>query len=206
MRFFKLIKSNVDVQPLLAEVYANEDAWLINTARQTTIKVQQNTNNIHLRKAVRRPDFLNSQDNQETITTPEAARFPKIMAFMEDLARERSGSLSRATIVRLKPQSAVYRHIDNGTYYFIRDRFHLVLYSTAGSVLISGDEEVRMQTGDLWWFDNKQHHEAHNSSQEWRIHLIFDILPDKYKHMAVNAIELPECMQKEKQSVATPHD
>ena len=29
------------------------------------------------------------------------------------------------TIVRLKPQSQVFRHIDEGSYYFLRDRFHL---------------------------------------------------------------------------------
>ncbi len=34
-----------------------------------------------------------------------------------------------------------------------------------------------MQTGELWWFDNKQMHEARNDSDEDRIHFIFDLLP-----------------------------
>ena len=99
--------------------------------------------------------------------------------------------MSRATIVRLKPKSQVSRHIDVGSYYLIRDRFHLVLHSSAGSVLMSGGEQVRMQEGELWWFDNKQYHEAYNESDEWRIHYIFDLLPADYSHLAVNPVLLP---------------
>ena len=99
--------------------------------------------------------------------------------------------LSRATIVRLKPKSQVFRHIDEGSYYFLRDRFHLVLQSSTGSVLMSGGEQVRMQEGELWWFDNKQYHESCNESGDWRIHYIFDLLPADYSDLAVNPIFLP---------------
>ena len=59
----------------------------------------------------------------------------------------------------------------------MRDRYHLVLRSAAGSWLKAGDEEVRMREGELWWFDNKQMHEAMNDGDQDRIHMIFDLLP-----------------------------
>ena len=34
-----------------------------------------------------------------------------------------------------------------------------------------------MGEGELWWFDNKQEHEAINDGDEDRIHMIFDLLP-----------------------------
>ena len=42
---------------------------------------------------------------------------------------------------------------------------------------MSGGETVRMQEGELWWFDNKAVHDAFNPSAEGRIHVIFDVLP-----------------------------
>lgn len=33
-----------------------------------------------------------------------------------------------------------------------------------------------MREGQLWWFDNRQVHEARNDGKEERIHLIFDLL------------------------------
>jgi outer membrane protein assembly factor BamB/orotate phosphoribosyltransferase len=190
MKFFRLVRSGIDIAPLLAEVRAQEQTWLINTNRQDKIRVQRDTNTIFIRGAVRRPD-LQINDNQESRVTDVSRLFPKAIAFMAGFANEMNSQLSRATIVRLKPKSQVFRHTDVGSYYFIRDRYHLVLYSTAGSVLISGDEQVRMQEGELWWFNNKQYHAAYNESDEWRVHYIFDLLPAAYTHLAVNPILLP---------------
>ena len=189
MKYFKLIRSAVDVAPLLAELRAQPEAWLADTARQDKIRVQRDTNTIFLRSAVPRPD-LHINENQESRLTAVSNLFPRALAFMTEFAGEMNCHLSRATIVRLKPKSQVGRHIDEGSYYFLRDRFHLVLESAAGSVMRGGDEEVRMQEGELWWFDNKQFHESYNDSEEWRVHYIFDLLAADYGDIAVNPVSV----------------
>jgi orotate phosphoribosyltransferase len=191
VRFFRQIKSGIDVEPLLDEIRANEGAWLQNTSRQDKVSAQRDTNTIFLRTAAKRWD-VETRENQEVRSTIMSKAFPKAVAFMESFAEEMGGSLERSTIVRLKPHSIVERHIDAGSYYFLRDRFHLVLFSAQGSVLASGDEEVRMWPGELWWFDNKQHHWAKNDGAEWRIHYIFDVLSAGLEHLAVNPISVPD--------------
>jgi outer membrane protein assembly factor BamB/orotate phosphoribosyltransferase len=190
MKYFKLIRSGIDVGSLLEEVQSQPQAWLIDTGRQARIRAQRDTNTIFLRGAVPRPD-LHMNENQESRLTSASRLFPKALAFMTEFAEEMGCHLSRATIVRLKPKSQVFRHIDEGSYYFLRDRFHLVLKSSTGSVLMSGGEQVCMQEGELWWFDNKQHHEAYNDSDEWRIHYIFDLLSTDYSDLAANPVFLP---------------
>jgi aspartyl/asparaginyl beta-hydroxylase (cupin superfamily) len=191
MRFFALIRSEIDVAPLLREVHANEGAWSLDKTRQTQLQVQRHTNAVFIRGQVHRTD-LASNDNQENRYTKVSKSFPKAVAFMESIATEFDATLSRAVIVRLQPRTKVYMHRDAGSYYLIRDRYHLVLYSPAGSLLRSGDEEIRMRVGELWWFNNKQFHEASNDSDEWRIHYIFDLLPRAYAHLAVNPIPLAD--------------
>ena len=159
MRFFRLVRSGIDVSPLLDEIRTQDHAWLLNTARQERIPVQRDTNTIVISAPVRRPD-LHVNENQESCFTALSNAFPQAVAFMTTFAAEMNCKLSRATIVRLKPKSQVFRHTDTGAYYLIRDRYHLVLRSPDGSLMKSGDEEVRMQEGELWWFDNKQFHEA----------------------------------------------
>ena len=39
------------------------------------------------------------------------------------------------------------------------------------------DEQVIMRENELWWFDNNRTHDSRNDSDEWRVHLIFDMLP-----------------------------
>src|SRR5580698_6925377 len=101
MKYFKLVRSSVDVAPLLEEVRSHERAWLLNTSRQDKIRVQRDTNTIFLSGPVARPD-LNVNENQESKLTSVSELFPRALEFMTDVAKERNSELSRATIVRLK--------------------------------------------------------------------------------------------------------
>lgn len=175
---FQLLDATVDLRPLLVEIDANAHYWLRDTSRQDHVNVQRETNSIYLRSAVKPlpPGATNSNDVHESRCTAMAKHFPKILGWTENFAASIGGELGRVTVVRLAPYGRVYRHIDHGDYYRVRDRYHLVLRSEAGSVLGAGNEWVRMQEGELWWFNNKAPHEAYNESSDWRVHLIFDVL------------------------------
>ena len=113
MKYFRLIRSGIDVAPLLEEIHSQEQAWLLNTSRQEKIQVQRDTNTIFISSPVARPD-LNVNENQESRFTTLSASFPKAVDFMMSVAQEMNAQLSRATIVRLKPKSQVLRHTDAG--------------------------------------------------------------------------------------------
>jgi aspartyl/asparaginyl beta-hydroxylase (cupin superfamily) len=179
-KHFALMKADVNAGSLLNEISHQAELWTLNTSRQDNVRVQRETNNIHLRGAVKPvPDGFHLNDWHPTRKTGLVERFPEIYGFVERFANEVKGKLSRLTIVRLNPNSRVYPHIDEGEYYLVRDRYHLVLRSKGGSEMICGDERVVFQEGELWWFDNKAPHEAFNQSDEGRIHVIFDVLPEK---------------------------
>lgn len=187
MDYFRLVRQNVDIAPLLQEIEANEDAWLADTKRQENVPFQRETQTIGLRIPVSRND-LQAEQNQESVWSSLSKKFPLACKFMQDVANAEGGELSRAVIVRLQPKGNVYLHIDHGSYYLIRNRYHLVLKSEMGSFLMSGGETVKMKEGELWWFDNLQYHQAMNNSENWRIHFIFDVLPHKYATLGKNPL------------------
>jgi aspartyl/asparaginyl beta-hydroxylase (cupin superfamily) len=117
------------------------------------------------------------RDVQESRWTSGSLAYPVARQFLRDIAEELDCSLGRAKLVSLPPGRRVYPHIDRGEYYRLHARFHLVLKSPQGSYLRAGAEEMTMHEGELWWFDNKQVHEAYNGGNDNRIHLIFDLLP-----------------------------
>ncbi len=178
MQHFKLIRSGIDPRPLLAEIASVDGAWAQATGRQHKIDVQREALAIPLRGL--RASALagrKRRDVHESRWTSGAAQYPLACRFLEDAALAQASLLGRAKIVCLPAGQRVYPHIDRGDYYRVRDRYHLVLRSAAGSWLKSGGEEVRMREGELWWFDNNVLHEAHNDGGEDRIHVIFDLLP-----------------------------
>lgn len=175
---FELIKPCVDPAPFLAEIARLDNPWDIATGRQDKIKVQREARAIAIR-GLRKSAIGNRErrDVHESRYTSTARLFPYTTAFLESFAREYGGDLARAKIVCLPAGHRVYPHIDRGEYYALRDRFHLILQGQEGSWLKAGDEQLEMQTGELWRFDNKAVHEAYNGGDGDRIHFIFDLRP-----------------------------
>ena len=178
MRYFSLIRDRVDIEPFLEEIAAVGDAWSLATGRQEKIRVQREALAIPLR-GLRKSCIgdRKRRDVMESRWTSGSMAFPHARSFITDIAASLSCNPGRAKIVSLPPGKRVYPHVDRGEYYRLHGRFHLVLRSTEGSMLRAGNETLRLQVGELWWFDNKQVHEAWNDGPENRVHLIFDLLP-----------------------------
>ena len=176
---FTKIDQGVDINPLLAELDAYPEMWLVDTSRQRKVRCRRHTRNIFLRVAKKPlpPGARNANDVHESRVARSASWFPRALAYCESVADDMGGTLGRATLVALLPHGRVLPHVDAGAYYRIRDRFHLVLRSAGGSPLAAGDERVLMRPRELWAFNNKTRHWADNPSEEPRVHLIFDVLP-----------------------------
>ncbi|MBM7066981.1 aspartyl/asparaginyl beta-hydroxylase domain-containing protein [Actibacterium sp. 188UL27-1] len=178
MNYFKRLKANLDPQPFLDEINGIDGAWDVATGRQDKVKVQREAKAIPLRGL--RKSAINGRERRdvhESRWTTGSQQYDRARAFLNTFAEEQDSILGRAKIVCLPAGKRVYPHIDRGQYYRVRNRYHFVLKSSLGSWMKAGDEEVRMQEGELWWFDNDQMHEANNDGDQDRIHMIFDMLP-----------------------------
>lgn len=105
---------------------------------------------------------------------PEAR--PLIFQLMTAVQGERLG---RVLINKLKPGGRIYPHADTPVHAEYWDRFHIVLQSAPGSLFRCGDERVNMETGDVWWFNNRLEHEVNNNSVDDRTHMVVDIRTSK---------------------------
>lgn len=178
MQYFRQLKHGVDPAPFLSELQGVEGIWGEQTGRQDAVTVQREALAIPLRGMVKSAQGDRARrDVHESRWTTGSYRLPRFQEFLKQVAAEEESVIGRAKIVCLPAGRQVYPHTDRGEYYKVRNRYHYVLKSSLGSSLKAGDEEVRMQEGELWWFDNKAVHEAKNEGEEDRVHLIFDLLP-----------------------------
>jgi hypothetical protein len=85
-------------------------------------------------------------------------------------------ALGRVILTRIPPSGQIYSHSDEGEAADWYDRFHLVISSAEkGNYFYSGDEQVEMKAGEIWWVNNHIPHSVKNKSEEDRIHMILDI-------------------------------
>ena len=81
--------------------------------------------------------------------------------------------IRRCGFLRLPIDGYVGAHIDEGTYYMNKDRYHLSI--TGQYQYFVGDESIIVDPGTLMWFNNKMPHGTVNLGDVPRIIFVFDV-------------------------------
>jgi hypothetical protein len=189
MRYFQKIKSDLNTASLLNAVIRQPDLWNQFNVRTRNWNAEEDADcgnaprtphrqvdDILIRFNDLKQDINAIANDKECINFPAAYRLPQARALIFGLMSLVEGEqLGRVLITKLRPGATIAPHVDMGSPAEFYDRFHIVLNSAPGCLFRSGDETVYMQTGDVWWFDNRAQHEVINNSADDRIHLIIDI-------------------------------
>jgi len=114
-------------------------------------------------------DFVgNSEINIKTSAYQKHTEIRKLIKkFVGDVELQRCGFLS------LPVDGIVGAHIDEGTYYLTRDRYHISIQGTYQ--YFCGGESVVVEPGTFLWFNNKLPHGTVNLGDIERITFVFDI-------------------------------
>jgi hypothetical protein len=108
-------------------------------------------------------------DSELCVPTPAIHHHTEIVAFLKRNFKK----FSRCGFLSLPVGGEVGSHIDIGTYYLTRDRYHLAIQGVYEYTV--GNETARVEPGTLLWFNNKLPHAAKNVGDCVRINFVFDV-------------------------------
>ena len=112
-------------------------------------------------------DFVG--DSEINIETPAYQRHTEIVRFL----RRNFHKHCRCGFISIEKGAEVGQHIDQGTYYLTKDRYHLSIQGTYDYTV--GGETYRVEPGTLLWFNNKIPHGTQNVGDCTRITFVFDV-------------------------------
>lgn len=170
MSNFIFIHNHIDVSKILQQVLDNPNDW---NAIKDYPNVAGKTNPYGFMPLVMAV-VANAEDNPKNSerqkNTPLHDKYTEIHKFLRSYNIKKT---SRAAFFRLYVGDSVGEHIDDGSYYLTRDRYHLCIQ---GSYLYSvGGEVKQIQPGMFFWFDNKKSHWAYSNGKEDRLTFVFDL-------------------------------
>jgi len=166
---FRFIKKDLNINKILRQVLKNPNDW-DEVSTYSNIDGDKNPYGfLPMTMAVveEGADPKNAEEQQDT---PLKAKYTEIRKFLQKWG---CNDHSRAAFFRLRPGHSVGWHIDEGTYYLTRDRYHLSLQGTYKYTV--EDETHIIKPGTFFWFDNKKQHTALNVSEVDRITFVFDV-------------------------------
>jgi len=166
----RLIKSKVDVSAIREEVNRWEEDWGVQ-------KTYENTDQLHdlpvsvlqLVIGVVEKEGDHPSNSEMSMRTPLYDKYVATKAWLQ----ENAPFHDRVAFLKIPVGGDVGLHIDEGTYYLSRDRYHL---SIQGKYIYKvGEQEVIIEPGTLFWFNNKIPHGTKNIGDEPRITMVFDV-------------------------------
>jgi hypothetical protein len=171
MKYFRKILSDIDVNPLLEQLSKHQDLWETENVwkENKSFTVLANVSDIVLR-SIKGPGH-----NKLPFTILSEAQ--KIIL---DLMRAVPGEhLGQILITKLAPGQIIADHIDHmppgiPVYW---QRYQIPLSVKPGVIFKCGNEEVFMNPGEAWHFNNQVTHSVINNSNEDRISMRADIRP-----------------------------
>jgi hypothetical protein len=116
-------------------------------------------------------DFVG--DSELCVPTPAYYRHTEMLGFL----KRNFHSFSRCGFLSLPVGGEVGQHIDEGTYYQTKDRYHLSIQGRYDYTV--GGETVTVEPGTLLWFNNKLMHGTKNVGDVTRITFVFDVPHNK---------------------------
>lgn len=176
MNNIQIIKTGINVSKILKQLKDNPEGW--NTQMNLTnakslldmgfpevdVGVLQLTiGGVHNIK-----DYVG--DTEICINTPAYHVHREVIRF---LIRNGYKNHSRCGFLSLPVGGTVGKHIDIGTYYHTRDRYHLSIAGTYEYTV--GDESVIIAPGTLFKFNNGLPHGTKNIGNDVRVTFVFDV-------------------------------
>jgi len=170
MSNFRFIEKNINVDKILGEVLDNPDDWDAVSKLKNIGGDLKPYGFLPLTMATVKKRDDDPKNTQKQTNTPMFRKYKEIRRWLKSYKLHRH---SRAAFFKLLPGQRVHTHVDDGTYYLTRDRYHLSLQGEYEYTV--GDEMHVIRPGTFFWFNNKIEHGAFNNSDIDRITFVFDV-------------------------------
>jgi hypothetical protein len=174
MKNIRIIQTDVDVSKILQQLKQYPEDWgsqknIENTKQQDPTKYTTSADVLQLIMGGVETEDQYVGNTEICIQTPAYEKHTEILNYLRKYFKK----LRRCGFLALPVGQIVGTHIDEGSYYLTKDRYHL---SIQGKYEYNvGDERIIVEPGTLFWFNNKLPHSAVNIGDNVRITFVFDV-------------------------------
>ncbi|MCB8878278.1 aspartyl/asparaginyl beta-hydroxylase domain-containing protein [Acidisoma silvae] len=174
---FRLIRSGVDVAPLVEQLAAHPELWGQQKARlvpgsphSETVDIWVRFRDVDAYVAEYGSDMARFVDEHESVWLPPALVLPGAVAIATNLAGDRR--LGGVLITKTPPGGQIKPHVDGGWHAQAHDKFYVAIQADDGCLFRWDGSDLIASPGDIWEFRNDIPHSVENHSSRDRLSMI----------------------------------
>ena len=174
MKNISVLKTGIDVSKIVEQLNKNPSDWgsqkgIDNTEIKDPHQYITSVDVLQLVMGGITESEKNVGNTEICIKTPAYYNHTEIVNYLS----KRFPTIYRCGFLALPVGEIVGAHIDEGTYYQDKDRYHLSIEGQYEYIV--GNERITVDPGTLLWFNNKIPHGTVNLGDVTRITFVFDV-------------------------------
>jgi aspartyl/asparaginyl beta-hydroxylase (cupin superfamily) len=122
-------------------------------------------------------DKINSTSPNNFKTKEANDEIKNIYKKLEELS---VGKVIRAEVISMSANTRIRTHKDRTDLLYLSRRFHIPIITNKNCIFTVEREQFYLEEANLYELNNRRYHSVHNNSNENRVHLIIDVLPNQY--------------------------
>lgn len=96
------------------------------------------------------------------------------------LQKIHNGKIAKSMFVKLRAGKNIDEHSDAGLYLNMAKRHHIPIITNDEVWFYIDGHKKNLRQGEIWQIDNSKLHKVENQSNQDRVHLIVDVVPNSY--------------------------
>lgn len=177
---FKFI-NNYNVDEIVKYITKFKNEWLLYTDRQNAIYEERRNPHLYTNTYIIQDHslFWKFGSNIESVTK-DFVLMNLVSEIVKSLEENVVGKAARVLLIKLEAGKDVTEHTDGGDYLSTVRRYHIPLITNENVFYTVNSETINMKKGECWEINNFKPHSVLNNSEEDRVHLLIDVLPENF--------------------------
>lgn len=182
---------NFNVDGIINIIKNFNKEWLLNTARQNEVYPERRNPHLYTNTYVVQDHPLDwTFGTKSNPVVKDNNVLNSIFEIVSGLENKVVGKAARILLIKLEAGKNVTEHVDSGDYLSTVRRYHIPLITNDKVFYTVNSETINMKKGECWEINNLKPHSVLNDSNEDRVHLLIDILPEySIKDYGISVVE-----------------
>lgn len=153
-----------------------DEDWKSDKTRQQSYDLLRNTESYFIYQT--KQDWMLSEPFASSRKTDDDRLHDLVEPIVKHLENNHNGTRGKVLFTRLPSGKDIPKHQDAGDYLYLVRRHHIAINTNENITFTVGKEIINMEEGECWEINNSRLHSVNNNSNDMRIHLIIDIMPN----------------------------
>lgn len=167
-----------DVSEIEEHLSKYSDEWFENDLRQKMFAVHKETSSVFLYD--HDAAWSLGQQYKVSVNNAQKEMLSLIEGIVSSLELIHDGKVGKCLFIKLPSRKSVGEHTDKLDYLGAVRRHHIPIITNDNVAFIVNNEIKNMKVGECWEINNSYMHSVENNGDEDRVHLMIDIMPNKF--------------------------